>query len=334
MSQLPDDVRHWPSDPFQLLGVPRNVAPRDLKRAYTRLIRAYKPEHAPEQFRRIREAYDRVRQVAEIHGAFQCAAPIQPCEEDETATCETVPSSQRTEPDPPRTRERTKSLEEQLDECWECAIDGDEAKAYRTLEQLHAQTPHDARIGVRLYWLLTMAPQLDRDRSPGDWLAAGLRRNGLSGPMRELYRRELAANPAEALSRRCIELIDALPASGGMAELLEWRWNAIAQSEQGAELIAADLAKFRERIVSHDEETWARLVFGAVDRVAFINSHAARDLMVDCERDLKGRGHLHLRLSAAFDRYELLLDIANKSRSLVRGGSQSHANFVDLLHRS
>ena len=334
MSQLPDDMRHWPSDPFQLLGVPRNVAPRDLKRAYTRLIRDYKPEHAPEQFRRIREAYEHVRQFAEIYGAFQSAAPVQSCEEDETATCEIVRSNQRSEPDPPRTRERTKSLEEQLDECWERAINGDEPKAYRTLEQLHAQAPHDARIGVRLYWLLTMAPQLDRGRSPGDWLAAGLRRNGLSGPMRELYRRELAANPAEALSRRCIELIDALPVANGVAELLEWRWNAIAQSEQGAELIAADLAKFRERIVSQDEETWARLVFAAVDRVAFMHSYAARDLMVYCERDLRGRRHLHLRLSAALDRYELLLDIVNKSRTLVRRGSQCHADFVDVLNRS
>ena len=57
MSDLPDDVRRWPSDPFKLLGVPRNVPPRDLKRAYTRLIRSYKPEHSPDEFRRIRAAH-------------------------------------------------------------------------------------------------------------------------------------------------------------------------------------------------------------------------------------------------------------------------------------
>ena len=59
MSDLPEDVRRWPSDPFELLGVSRDVPPRELKRAYTHLIRTYKPEHAPEQFRRIREAYDK-----------------------------------------------------------------------------------------------------------------------------------------------------------------------------------------------------------------------------------------------------------------------------------
>ena len=59
--ELPNDIGRWPKDPFKLLGVPFDVTPRDLKRAYTRRIRTYKPEHAPEEFRRIREAYDWVR---------------------------------------------------------------------------------------------------------------------------------------------------------------------------------------------------------------------------------------------------------------------------------
>src|SRR4051794_1748542 len=55
---LPENPRDWPADPVALLGVPRSVSETDLKRAYTRLIRKYKPEHAPEEFRRIREAYE------------------------------------------------------------------------------------------------------------------------------------------------------------------------------------------------------------------------------------------------------------------------------------
>ena len=57
-SHLPDDVRRWPKDPFALLGISRNVDARELRRAYTRLIRDYKPEHCPDQFRLIREAYE------------------------------------------------------------------------------------------------------------------------------------------------------------------------------------------------------------------------------------------------------------------------------------
>src|SRR5262245_46628642 len=56
--ELPDDVRGWPTDPFRLLGVDRTAPEAELKRAYTRLIRRFKPEHFPEQFRRVREAYE------------------------------------------------------------------------------------------------------------------------------------------------------------------------------------------------------------------------------------------------------------------------------------
>src|SRR5205823_3559845 len=65
-SALPEDVSKWPEDPYELFGVPHTVTPRDLKRAYTRLIRTYKPEQFPEQFRRIRAAYETILRFAEL----------------------------------------------------------------------------------------------------------------------------------------------------------------------------------------------------------------------------------------------------------------------------
>src|SRR6478752_3317379 len=56
--ELPDDPAEWPTDPFALPGVEPGASELDIKRAYTRLIRRFKPEHAPDQFRRIREAYE------------------------------------------------------------------------------------------------------------------------------------------------------------------------------------------------------------------------------------------------------------------------------------
>lgn len=333
MSELPDDVRRWPSDPFQLLGVPRNVPPRELKRAYTRLIRAYKPEHAPEQFRRIREAYDSARQFVELFGGFREDAAAVPFETQEPLRVEPARGEQPSDSAALPPAPRAKSLEEQLDDCWEWAIAGDEAKAYRALEQLHVQAPHDTRIGVRLYWLLTLAPELDRGRLPCDWLVAGLKRNGLSGPLRELYRRELAANHSEALSDRCARLMDAVPVSQALADLVEWRWNAVAGLDQAAEIIRGDLANLRERYLAYDEEAWARLVFAAADRVAFIDSAVARDLMTRCQRDLEAHEHLHLRLSAAFDRFELLQDLAVKTRRILQDGALWHADFVDVVRR-
>ena len=38
---------------------------RDLRKAYLRLIRSYKPEHSPEEFKRIREAYESTLPLAQ-----------------------------------------------------------------------------------------------------------------------------------------------------------------------------------------------------------------------------------------------------------------------------
>ncbi len=47
-----------PHSPRDFFGLSENFDRRDLKRAYGKLIRQYKPEHAPEEFRRIRVAYE------------------------------------------------------------------------------------------------------------------------------------------------------------------------------------------------------------------------------------------------------------------------------------
>ena len=50
---LPDS-----DDPFELLGLERDCSERDLKRAYARLIRVYRPDRDPAEFRRVREAFE------------------------------------------------------------------------------------------------------------------------------------------------------------------------------------------------------------------------------------------------------------------------------------
>jgi hypothetical protein len=55
---LPADIERWPRDPFGLLGVKIGADLKTVKRAYQKLIRVYRPEHYPVEFRRIREAYE------------------------------------------------------------------------------------------------------------------------------------------------------------------------------------------------------------------------------------------------------------------------------------
>jgi curved DNA-binding protein CbpA len=50
-----------PEDPYRTLGVERNADSAQIKKAYFQLVREYSPESAPEQFQRIRAAYDQLR---------------------------------------------------------------------------------------------------------------------------------------------------------------------------------------------------------------------------------------------------------------------------------
>ena len=74
-SHLPDDPAQWPANPFTLLGVDQKVDRRELRRAYTRLIRRFKPEHFPEQFRRIRDAYESVERYLQYREFRVVAIP-------------------------------------------------------------------------------------------------------------------------------------------------------------------------------------------------------------------------------------------------------------------
>lgn len=94
---LPDDLSRWPSDPHELLGVERGVAPKDVKRIYTRLIKVWKPEHHPEHFRRIREAYEAVLRYIEFFGRFEVIATP----EEAPPTAEPIAAPKSSEPKNP-----------------------------------------------------------------------------------------------------------------------------------------------------------------------------------------------------------------------------------------
>src|SRR5579871_2854032 len=137
--ELPDDPRAWPADPFDLLGVTPGTPEADVKRAYARLIRRFKPEHAPEQFRRIRAAYETCLEFAR-HFAPSPDEPdapppvvvrvdrlrVPPAETPPAESAESAPPAPApVELPPPRLSE--------ADRLWAAAVEGRGAEAYAGL---------------------------------------------------------------------------------------------------------------------------------------------------------------------------------------------------------
>jgi hypothetical protein len=254
---LPDDPADWPDDAHELLGVPPQADRNELRRAYTCLLRIYKPEHAPEAFRRLRQAYEQALVWADYQARYRVEPEPSPEHDMPVAT-----------PLPRPNAIPTRSVEEQASEAWSAWQDDPEG-AWRRLLGLHERHPQNQDVYARLYWLLKLRPELDAGNSPGDWLARGLlARDGAIGPLRELYRRELLARPGEALSERSTQLLQAQHDAGRLLDLAGMRWRAAARLEQ-FDTIHQDLEALRPRWERADPDTWLRLLLAAVDELAW-----------------------------------------------------------------
>lgn len=326
---LPEDLSAWPSNPYQLLGVQFGIGPTELRRAYTRLIRTYKPEQFPEQFRRIREAYEAV--LSQV-GFFQVIR------QETKQSAEPNLSLDETAPDPavivPRPWQPTADDVEELDRLWQRACSGEEAAVYRRLVEMHEAKRERTDVLLRLYWLLALTPELAPARSPCSWLVEGLRAGGLTGPLWELYRREIMENPEEAISERCTELLRQAAGSGQLTDLVEHRWQSAAQLGNW-QIIDDDMDLLHGRIARDDPEAWIRLVISAAEKLAVQPGPGPQNLVKNCQTEINRYPELHTRLAEAMDQMEHRLDAAAALRKLENHPSAfQRSELIGLIRHS
>lgn len=329
--ELPDDPARWPSDPFELLGIERGASPKDARRNYTRLIKTYKPEHHPEQFRRIREAYEAV--VRSIEWMSRFGGEVVETRAETPTPSNDQPPANPSEPrsiqvDVPSTSKPTWVDEAGL--LWERACEGLEAEAYRGLKALHDSGQGSTAISLRLYWLLALDPSHDPDRHPCDWLLEALRNSGAQGSAFELYRREVEADPGEAVHARFDQLLTLEAPPPTVAELYAWRWAAVRKIERW-DVVAADLPVARRRFFGAEETYWLRLILIAADGAAWIRrGELHSELWRDLEQEIKQLAHLGTRFHEWFDQFDYLSTIRQEwqaARSVFGHGNQ----LLDLL---
>ncbi|WDQ15676.1 hypothetical protein [Rhodopirellula sp. P2] len=161
---------HLPQDPRSFFELPEAFDRRDLKRAYGKLIRQFKPETHPQEFQRIRAAYEQLEN-AERYGRNQAAS--QSAADAWKPTDSPNPSSTV---DPKPTRERPPATLSPVDE----AI-ANPRESYLRLSQKHSRSPLEYYILAVLSDLLEKpdktAPQ--RHTLFLKWLLDGLQEHPL-----------------------------------------------------------------------------------------------------------------------------------------------------------
>jgi hypothetical protein len=312
---LPDDLRHWPDDPFRLLGVEPPASEQDLKRAYTRLIRRFKPEHHPEEFRRIRAAYESALEQAKWFGFFRAfptpesvagePAAAEPA--PQPAPAESVPRAPDAAPAEPSAASSDRELEpprpiiiDPVEEAWKLAIGNNRVEAYIQLLELDRLHPERPDLPVRLYWLLAVQPELDADRCRHDWLAAALTRSRLSGAILELYRRELECHTAAALQEPYAHLLE-VEAAGGNLLLAARQRLEVAGPGRAWAVLDGDLRALSAQSARLDETAWLSYLVSVMGHTCFEQPMPVYQRCIDLLADLR---HLELRESWAFDQIE------------------------------
>ncbi|MCE9563212.1 MAG: J domain-containing protein [Planctomycetes bacterium] len=289
--ELSEDPRNWPQDPFELLGVEMSASETDIKRAYTRLIRRFKPEHFPEQFRLIREAYESALQGLKWRNFFPPSTL--------TPTRDTPDPESTDSPKPPES-ETLHVPRNAVDEAWSLVVAGKFAEAYVRLVELSHTQPENANLALRLYWLLAVHPAVDSERTRHDWLSAAIKRSRLTAEATTLYRRELEVNPDAALTGPYLRLLDSASTPESLLSVARSRL-AAAGLHRMWEVVDIDLQALAERVGEFDESGWLSYLVSAMGHLGFEYPAPAYNR---CRQLLAGLKHLQLRESWAFDQLE------------------------------
>jgi hypothetical protein len=339
-SHLPPDLDRWPSDPYRILGVPRGARPLEIKSAYARLVRTYKPEQFPEQFRRLRAAYERLRAA---HGdgrkptgrprSALPASPARPADDPAPPT----PAAHSGRPHRQHPASFHLAFEPAMQGAWEQACEGREEAAYAELLRLHAAQPGQADVCLRLYWLLALAPGLDAHRAPRDWLLTGLG-SRQHGGLLELLCREAADDPAAALDPRCARLLETLPQIGSVSELAQCRWQGAARAGQAVPAIVADLDRLRPRLAGVHDTAWGRLLLAALRHLAW-ETGPVRAAAATLRGELESLTHIHRQLAQELTELDYLWELAAERAALVRANGAPKpgrltADIVELAQQS
>jgi hypothetical protein len=345
--RLPEDVENWPENPYELLGVSRSVDRVELRRAYVRLIRQFKPDHFPEQFRRIRAAYEAAGHWLE----WSSAAARQAASSTQTTTIRTsevraatdktsqgqaadLPPTGRSEQEQQRRtqpQKTTKAFDTQtrIASLWKQAIAGQAADAYRGLVELESMQAGDGERCLRLYWLLVLYPKLDDRRDRCEWLVRGIRRHMRVSPLVELYCREIEETPAEASAVRSQALFSAAARSPIVVVLARARWNAMRKLLRW-ESVLADLAELRKVCSRADPVTWAQLVICAIDQLAFAKDLAARKAFDELLDELDSIPEAEPQIQWAQARFDLLRPMAIELQELQKSFGEL-GRILDLI---
>lgn len=279
---LPDDVERWPADPRKLFGLSPNATRRELKRAYIALIKRFKPEHAPDQFRRIREAYEELdqiwkwKQLIEDRNSLDANEMVDSSEQTEVTERSQFGGS--LDSSPTLFRSEVSEVNSDADALWQEALSGGSiASVYSRLSELAFGQLVSDEVFLRLYWLQTLHAIVEPERDPAWWLVRGIRRCSQKDRLIATLTIDLNSRTKPAYCMVEDDVLDPSFPTDVLIDLASLRWFTARQLCR-FEIVDDDLARL-EPCFSNDAPKWSRLLDEALRKAVFVRNEGAINLV-------------------------------------------------------
>ena len=310
--ELPDDCDRWPSDARTLFGLAPEATRRDLKRSYSKLIRRFKPEHAQEQFRRLREAFEELDQQFEWRELFnQRFAESLGTDQIPTTDSSLESGKQRDvasdSPEPVSlnpfdvnqrranagtdertglTVEETSATSRDADQIWQRGLDGGDLKLmYHALTQPAAGGPRSDIDYARLYWILILCPECDSIRDPCDWLIDGIRQIGSNNRLPVILSLDVRRRSGNVPALLAMDLLDNGHSADRLVELLQIRW-LVARHCGEFDIIVVDIGRLQRRFLD-EPLLWQQLLCAAIRCSVFSRSLSAETTLAFVQNEFE-----------------------------------------------
>jgi hypothetical protein len=310
---LSDDPAGWPVDPYELLGVDRGCDEKVLRRAYSRLIRKYRPEQHPDEFQKIRDAYDLARGMLDISGISQG------WDGDWQVAVERPGGlSARSVPAPGPMSERVSAI-------WELALQGDVEAALAALDREFGKYPESVEAAHCRYWLLKLSPALNDDVIV-TWIGEYVVRHPASPAFTNRLQAELAWSPWLVRRQELAALLDSDLPSQRLAEFALARWKSLAMADE-FDLIVSEVETVRSKMTLDSTNDWIRLLAATLSLFVW-GPVGIRRQFDALHKQLNEFSELQLQMPHVFDEAEQLDALRDE---FVRGGESYTAQAHELL---
>lgn len=270
MSQPDEPPPDWsllPHDAAGFFGLFDPIDRKDLKRAYNKLLRRFKPEKAPEEFQWIRAAYESLDERLR-YGDASAATPQAPINWNAAANNNQPPATAAPEgsppsgdapqyeiihqpPDTPAEKTPSEVLDERLDR-------DSPQELYAELAAAPEKSPYE------YYALAVMSDVVDRGKPLrfAEWLLSGLTKHPDSGPLWRLLHDYLRGPLPDGAEETLLPALARVAGDDSFYPLTEPLWLALLRAPTGGDPVerVARLLQQCEREL-RDERIAGRMAF-------------------------------------------------------------------------